>query len=194
MPRMAEFVHLGRDDLRGAINRFGGPDKVAKFLNMIKPYEWEYFESLFALLNTLKAYLEKHYTLELSDISEFPSLSDIKQNDAALFALVQKHGGRKMVANRLGFQSFSTKRNGTHRLEHSLQWGNFSLDFAIDLMTFIREQLSSTEAVSMTGTIDMPSKDILEKSSEGKMLLEKIELYGGFEQVARRLGLNIFHQ
>ena len=208
MPRMAEFSKLGRQDLRGAIVRFGGLEDVANSMGMIAPYEWEYFESLYHLILRLNAYLDKHHHYSAgsnSGVSHklFPSLSDIKKNDSKLFSLVQRHGGRKLVANRLGFSSISSTSSGSkYSVPYDVQyWGEFSLEFAIEMLSFVRETLSSlkpslknTNSTSLYLTIDMPSKHMLEQSSiRGQLLLKQIESFGGFEQVARRLGLNIFH-
>ena len=106
--------------------------------------------------------------------------------------------------------------NQNHETTHALNWGSFDLVFAIRLLMFVRQDLlrkspplwSSTASSSSsslatttkatTPRIWIPSRSTLlhqennNKDEEGRWLDTKIIEFGGYENVARRLGLAFF--
>jgi len=72
-----------------------------------------------------------------------------------------------------------------------MNWGKFSLTFAIDLLQFIRSDLMNQTPPLRKPMIYMPS--IKKLMSCGKVdLAKQVTDFGGCENVARRLGLAIF--
>lgn len=193
MPRLNDFSAHGRDDLRAAIVRFGGAEVLCERAGMISYREWEYFESLYSLYTGLKAYIDIYHE---GNTKVCPPLKEIKaKGQRRLYNLIQKHGGRKIVACRAGMKlAKATPRNSGKQQTPIMQWGAFSLDFALLLMNFIRSQmLKQIPPLAMTPTIKMPSEEILMRSGEqGRYLATKIEEFGGYENTARRLGLDFF--
>eukprot|EP00816_Leptocylindrus_hargravesii_P003577 CAMPEP_0196814782 /NCGR_PEP_ID=MMETSP1362-20130617/45732_1 /TAXON_ID=163516 /ORGANISM="Leptocylindrus danicus, Strain CCMP1856" /LENGTH=492 /DNA_ID=CAMNT_0042191519 /DNA_START=272 /DNA_END=1750 /DNA_ORIENTATION=+ len=190
MPRLNDFSAHGRDDLRAAIVRSGGPEVLCERAGMISYREWEYFESLYSLYSGLKAYIDIYHE---GNTEVFPPLKEIKsKGQRRLYNLIQKHGGRKIVAGRAGMKL--SKATPTNRQTPAMQWGPFSLDFSLLLMNFIRSQmLKQIPPLAMTPTIKMPTEEVLMRSGEqGRYLARKIEEFGGYENTARRLGLDFF--
>jgi hypothetical protein len=192
MPRLSEFVQHGRSDLKEAILRFGGYDKVTKVAGMVPFRDWHYLEGQLELLLELKRYCDEHC---MSDYSLFPCVSSLPQvGYRRLHSLIQIYGGRKFLASRLGMST----RTSIHRMSESmrLDWGRFDLEFALRLLLFVRaDQLRRTPPLrfkqqNMPISIYIPSEARLcAAGAEGLWLREKIVDYGGYENVARRLGL-----
>ena len=132
----------------------------------------------------------------------FPCVSKLKREGPySLYELVQKHGGRKNVARRFDIAlSSHQQRHG----EQTLNYGPLSLAFSLRLITFIREDMMKMEpkrrssmptcndqSKMFEGIIRIPTRqELMEAGQEGKLLAEQVELYGGYESVARRLGLH----
>jgi hypothetical protein len=70
-------------------------------------------------------------------------------------------------------------------------WGPFSLDFAIELLQFIRERYVTMSPPLSYPVLSMPSERDLKRFGREDLCL-KVEAFGGFENVARRLGLSFF--
>ena len=70
-------------------------------------------------------------------------------------------------------------------------WGTFSLDFAIELLQFIRERYAAMTPPLAYPVISMPTERDL-KRHDYEDLCHKVESFGGYENVARRLGLSFF--
>ena len=103
-----------------------------------------------------------------------------------------------MVANRLGMR-YRKKLHITNDENTGQRWGVFSFVFALRFIEFVRKNLDhfpvkpsnkDTDRIHTLKTINMPTKEMLMKSEEGMLLKEQIVKYGGYENVARRLGLN----
>ena len=189
MPRLSEISQENRDDLKGAITRFGGYDKFCALARLIPYKEWQYFESQLDLLLRLRQYLrEFHGGRE----DFFPPTADVLADGyETLHEHIQQLGGRKLIASRLGmhysFQMNAHPSSNLIELQY-LNFGPFTLDFAIRLMQFVRAdmmQMSSPLAVTM---IKMPTAEKLNYCGEASLALE-VRDFGGTENVARRLGL-----
>ena len=73
-----------------------------------------------------------------------------------------------------------------------LQYGKFDLEFAIELLEIVRNDHLKRSAPLQNTVLGMPSRSKLLLAAGGQVLDEKICEYGGYENVARRLGLVLF--
>jgi hypothetical protein len=74
-----------------------------------------------------------------------------------------------------------------------MNWGPFDLQFGIDLLEFVRNEQLKRRPPMRHSVVDMPSQTkLLANGEKGVYLDEKIQEYGGYENVARRLGLAYF--
>jgi len=200
-PRPSELSKAGRSDLMGALARFGGHRKICKQLGLVPYNDWHYFEMQFRLVLELREYLAStDCGGERDDPSEeycLPQATTILNDDddkyQSLYDLIQYFGGRKFVASRLGLKLCATGSRTKSRCDNDLQmsFGKFSLDFAIRLLGFIRDDQMRRRPPLRPSTIPMPKRKYLVAMGETQ-LAEEIEVYGGYENVARRLGLAIF--
>ena len=186
MPRPNEMTASGRDDLKQAMVRFGGSKKICKLARMVPFREWYYFEGLLELLQKLKAYLDEYCE---GDYSTFPSVSEIRRNGhETLHSLIQYYGGRKFVAARLSMKAEAL-------WDDALDFGPFDLEFGETLLLLVRMDQFCKAPPTNTPVIDMPSRSKLEAllgKEQAQVMHEKILEYGGYENVARRLGLAFF--
>ena len=211
MPRPSELAAHGRDDLRQAMNRFGGMGKVCRAAGMVSHREWYYFEGQLELLLDLKAYLDQHCD---GDYRNFPTVASIQRNSGydQLQALIQYFGGRKFLAARLGMNvhytihsnkaaanAISTTAQEGKRFSDSsssntpMKFGSFDLDFAVRLLQFVRRDHLKRSPPLQYPVVGMPSRaKLLAIGEEGAWLDAKIDEFGGYENVARRLGLALF--
>lgn len=180
MPRRSELNNAGRNDLQQAIQRFGGMKKICRRAGLIPNREWAYIEGQYTLMLELKEYLDKYHA---GDYTRFPIVSRMrKQGYELLRSLIQYYGGRAFVASKLGM----TTSTGNS----ALNYGSFDLEFGINLLEFIRNDYMRINPPTRHSVIAMPSQLKLLKSGEqGVRLDEKMSEYGGYENVARRLGL-----
>mmetsp|Transcript_36530 Transcript_36530/g.79901 ORF Transcript_36530/g.79901 Transcript_36530/m.79901 type:complete len:461 (-) Transcript_36530:556-1938(-) len=195
MPRPSELPH----DLKGAVARFGGRKKICEQLQLVPFNEWNYFERQFQLILELQKYLETKSGRGSPAEHCFPHMSDVLDHDEykTLYDLVQYFGGRKFVASRLGLELCGDANSSRRAWQTSYQstdltlisFGRFNLDFAVRLLGFIRNDLMEKRPPLKPATIQMPRKELLLARGETR-LAEEIEIYGGYENVARRLGLD----
>ena len=194
MPRLADITSQGRDDLALAIRRFGGPKVIARQAGLVPFREWNYLEGMHELLLQLKAYLDQHHG---GDYTVFPIASHVKhQGYDRLYSLIQYYGGVKFLSARLDMDTpwgAKKRRSAMDRnqlLAADMSWGPFDLEFAIELYAFVREQQSQQKAPLKYPEIRIPSQlTLLKHGAIGLQLDKKIQDYGGYENVARRLGL-----
>mmetsp|Transcript_16099 Transcript_16099/g.24157 ORF Transcript_16099/g.24157 Transcript_16099/m.24157 type:complete len:610 (-) Transcript_16099:2030-3859(-) len=183
MPRPSELATEGRDDLKQAMVRFGGSAKTCDLAKLIPYREWRHFESTLELFVELLKYLVKYH-----DGSEkvFPKLADIQGNGhERLYDLIMEYGGKKIVATKLDMEfQAQTKLD----LFKGMSFGPFSLDFAVRLMYFIRNDLMKKDPPLERAKIQMPTKQYLLDNGEVR-LAEEVSKYGGHESIARRLHL-----
>mmetsp|Transcript_33731 Transcript_33731/g.73071 ORF Transcript_33731/g.73071 Transcript_33731/m.73071 type:complete len:461 (-) Transcript_33731:161-1543(-) len=195
MPRPSELPH----DLKGAVARFGGRKKICEQLQLVPFNEWNYFERQFQLILELQKYLETKSGRGSPAEHCFPHMTDVLDDDEykTLYDLVQYFGGRKFVASRLGLELCGDANSSRRAWQTSYQstdltlisFGRFNLDFAVRLLGFIRNDLMEKRPPLKPATIQMPRKELLLARGETR-LAEEIEIYGGYENVARRLGLD----
>ena len=74
-----------------------------------------------------------------------------------------------------------------------IQFGLFDLMFAIQLLNFVRSDQLKRSPPLQSPVIAMPSRNkLLRDAGNGEWLDAKIDEFGGYENVARRLGLALF--
>lgn len=215
MPQLAELSHEDYSKLFNACSRFKqlpcasvfveyGQDKSIHSVAGLVPFrEWRFFESQLQLFAELQHYLRTHHsgTEEL-----FPEPLDVLMHGhKQLHELIRIHGGKTLLAQKLDMkfawdQTFISDNDTAPAddWEDSLNptsspnWGTFSLDFAIQLLHFIRSQYLSLNPPLSSPLINMPSAKDLLNCKRGD-LANHVMRYGGYESVARRLGLAYFH-
>lgn len=145
-----------------------------------------FFEGQLELLTLLKDYIDKY---EGGDYSAFPIVTDIRRNGyEQLHSLIQYYGGRKYLAYRLGMSAGSVLPTDDFC---GVSFGPFDLSFAIELLTFVRQDHYRRSPPLNTPLLVMPSRGKLLEANRAD-LDESIQRYGGYENVARRLGLAFF--
>ena len=189
-------------------DRYGGIKVICKKAGLVPYREWKYFDGMYDLLLELKSYLDEYHN---SDYTIFPIVSKMDiQGYERLKSLIQYYGGRKYVASRFGMEHSSS---AGRKQQQQQQWGKFDLEFAIDLLEFVRNEQMKKNPPLKYPVIPMPSQRKLllgsgggggdrsssiagkeeeeeeENNEKGRLLDEKIIEYGGYENVARRLGL-----
>ena len=186
MPRPNEMTASGRDDLRQAIQRFGGTKHICRLAGMVPFREWYFFEGQLELLVLLKEYIDEH---ERGDYTSFPIVSDIRRNGyEKLHSLIQYYGGRKYLAFRLGMRSGSLLPTDDFV---GVNWGSFDLVFAIALLNVVRQDHLRRSPPMKIPLLIMPRREKL-LAEESSWLHDRVDEYGGYENVARRLGLAFF--
>lgn len=171
---------------RSAVVRFYGSIHVLQQEARLVPvHEWKYFERQFELMLALQEYCDEHFD---GDYSKFPTVVQLKKErrHERLVRLIQDHGGSNIVASRFGMTL-------PHRLPNqSLNWGPFDLECGIALMGFVRNDHLQRRSPLRPAGIFMPTRAALlelGRDGLGEHLDEQIMDYGGYENVARRLGL-----
>ena len=91
-----------------------------------------------------------------------------------------------------GNRSSSISNKGPYT-NSDLCWGSFTLNFATQLLHFIRSQYLSLDPPLSSSIISMPSEKDLLCCGQDELARQVIK-YGGYESVARRLGLAYFHR
>ena len=189
MPRPNEMAASGRDDLRQAMQRFGGSKKICQLAGMVPFREWYFFEGQLELLVLLREYMDEYQD---GDYTAFPNVSDIRRNDyEQLHSLIQYYGGRKYLACRLGMNPGSSLPTADDSFV-GVDWGPFDLKFAIALLTMVRQDHLRRQPPLKTPLLVMPSRQRLLANDETHWLHDCVECFGGYENVARRLGLAFF--
>jgi len=189
MPRLVHFRIHGREDLVGAISRYGGYEAVADRYGLVPYKEWIHFEKTYTIVRDLLDYLQHyHNTTEY-----LPTQKVMKENGAEdLNYRLMVYGGRKVTARRFGLKL--TGKSASYN--DFVNFGNFSIEFALELLEHIKSVYYKTPIGSLYmdilgeySLIKIPSAEELQEAGR-EDLIEKIEEYGGFENVARRLRLH----
>ncbi|CAJ1936213.1 unnamed protein product [Cylindrotheca closterium] len=189
MPRGNELNDAGRNDLHQAIARFGGPKAICKKAGLIPSREWHYMEGLHELMIELRAYCDEFFD---GDYSIFPTVSGLdEQGYGRLKSLIGYFGGQRFVAKRLGMMHVSSAQDGTNNPTDRISYGKFDLEFGIQLFEFVRQENMKKSPPLQFPIIAMPTfRDILRSDDDEALKLDsKIGKYGGYENVARRMGL-----
>ena len=187
MPRLSELAKHGRSDLKQAIQRYGGYDSICRRAGMIPYKEWTYFEGQLCLLVELRDYCKLYQN---GDLKRFPCVSDISRAGyKRLHSLIQYYGGRNFLALKLGMIPEQQDYGGATDM---ISFGAFDLELGVQLLLFIRDDHLCRTPPLKHCVIAMPSANKLrERCANGEWIHEKICEYGGYENVARRLGLAI---
>lgn len=189
MPQLSELKHEGYQKLFNACSRFKKLPQGDAFGNSIQysaglvPYkEWRFFESQLQLFVELQHYLNLHHE---GKEDTFPDPDVVKKRGhVQLSHLIRTHGGKLLLAQKLDMELAASTM--------SIQsWGQFSLNFAIQLLQFIREQYMTISPPLTFPIISMPSEQDLIRFGYDD-LKHQISRFGGYENVARRLGLAYF--
>ncbi|CAM9477705.1 unnamed protein product [Chrysoparadoxa australica] len=200
MPRMQALQRAGKADLVQSINRNGGPEGVAKQVNVVPYGEWGPFLCDYRCLAQLQEYIRLHGTH-----GSMPRLKDMVTNGySKLRDSIARMGGRKLVAAKMDLllegSASEYLSDGSIRavMDGNVQcvYGRFDLDFAVSLMEQIMDGHRARvpgETSSESGAADscmyevaLPSRsDLLQAGRED--LVSSIEEYGGWENVARRM-------
>lgn len=189
MPKGTELNDAGRNDLQQAIVRFGGSDAICKKAGLIPCREWHYLEGLCELMVELSAYCDEFFD---GDYTKFPTVYTLdKQGYGRLKSLIGYFGGQKFVAQRFGMVPFSSKDDGSSSQKDQISWGKFDLKFGIDILGFVRNENMTKDPPLNYPILVMPTfVDLLKSDDQEAVKLDlKINEYGGYENVARRLGL-----
>ena len=175
---------MGRDDLRQAIIRFGGSQRICRLARLVPYREWHYFEGQYELLVDLRDYLDKYHN---GSRTAFPIASDMKRNGYnQLHWLIQFYGGSKFLATRFSMNYIHANADRPYA---DLNWGPFSIDVAIDLLRFIRAEQMAKNGPLKRPVISIP-RTLLARGED--KLHYQIMALDGYENVARRLGLAYF--
>jgi hypothetical protein len=197
MPRLSDLERAGRSDLTAAIQRFGGVPLVTSKAGLVPFREWNYVEGMYELLLGLKGYLDQYHG---GDYKTFPVASTLKRRGYdRLYTLIQYYGGVKFLAARLDMTYDGTKSRRRRRRRKTdsqlasadMNWGPFDLEFAIDVYSVCRDRQLQKKPPRRVPEIQIPTRRVLlaDYGEKGAMLETKIRQYGGYENVARRLGL-----
>ena len=170
MPTQSELVRAGRGDLSRAFTKHGRLSAVAKRLgltqqDMQKPSG--YWDDFANLEEELLTHIVEHGTPGV--MPTLPELSQSGRRDIA--HAIKKHGGVLEVVKRLGLD-----RPGAEKPRN--YWEDFS-SVQNELLAFISEH-------GTQGTMPLKSDFIRAERSD---LTHAVRKHGGFDEVAKRLGL-----
>ena len=182
MPRPEEFASVRRFDIRRAFKCVGGSEQASRLAGMVPYREWRYFEDQLELLMEIQRYLKEHRN---GDFSSYPIMKDVKRHGFDRLLLLNRHyGGARYLAERLGMKP---------KKKMDLDSGPFFLEFAVRLLSFIRELELRKNPPLTNPSIRIPSPSQLDCEDEESVYLhESIMKFGGYESVARRLGLAFY--
>ena len=138
-----------------------------------------------SLFIELKQYLELYHN---GSEEVFPDPSDVKNNGYInLHHLIRIHGGKVLLAQKLSMKLY----RGEIKTDTHIDYGAFTLDFAIRLLHFIRSEFMTLSPPLAYPIISMPlEQDLLRRGHDD--LASLVVKFGGYESVARRLGLAYF--
>jgi len=215
MPLLAELSHEGYSKLFNACSRFqelpssaeDNDEDIHSIAGLVSFREWRFFESQLQLFVELQHYLGLYHN---GSDDMFPEpLVVLMHGHKQLYDLIRIHGGKTMLAQKLDMNfawdinDLPTENTASmnasspifsgrsYNTNTKLSWGAFNLGFAIQLLHLIRSQYLTLNPPLSSSHISMPSEnDLLGCGHEE--LAEQVMLYGGYENVARRLGLAYF--
>ncbi len=183
--------------------------EIHSVAGLINFREWRYFESQLQLFVELEYYLNLFHN---GSEELFPEPTDVLMNGhTQLHDLIRIHGGKTMLAQKLDMkfawntrdadvdnttivnQISPTLHRGILSSGRYLSWGPFSVRFAIQLLHFIRSQYLLLNPPLSCAHISMPSQSDLLRCGHDN-LAAQVNRYGGYENVARKLGLQFFDE
>lgn len=169
--------------------------------SLVPHSQWGYFNNHLALLEELQEYIK-----QFGNDGYMPLLTEIQANGYhKLSDRIKWFGGAKLLASRMDMKLTRGNSKITqypNQVESSLvELGPFDLNFAVDLLRYIKQQsyvrklgeisnaVYRNDALkSWDSYITMPFRQDLIQHGKSALIL-KIEEFGGFECVARRLQL-----
>jgi hypothetical protein len=170
MPTQQELKRVKQHGLAIAIDNHGGFSAVAERLRLQLSYTRKptaYWDNFSNVEDAICAFIKEHGLL-----GRMPTRSELrKAGQSDLDSALNKYGGSKAVAERLGFEC-SIKPMG--------YWDDFA-NVAEALQTFIQEQ--GTPSV-------MPTNSELQRAGQSS-LAGAIKKHGGISAVAERVGLRL---
>eukprot|EP00970_Alexandrium_tamarense_P019993 scaffold14703_cov200-Alexandrium_tamarense.AAC.3 len=196
MPQLSEISHEGYSALFNACSRFktlpsitvfshesiSQDETIASMAGLVPFREWRFFESQFQLFAELLQYLSIYHD-GMEEV--FPDPSEVlERGHTDLYHLIRNHGGKVLLSQKLNMEG--TFNNGI-----TINYGLFSLSFAVNLLDFIRHQFIAMSPPLQYPFISMPSEEDFIRCGRGD-LAEQVVKFGGYESVARRLGLAFF--
>ena len=207
MPRLYDIDKYDRGLKNAIINYFGTYEEFRKEARLIPRNEWTYFERQHDLMISLKEYCSERCGGDLSTFPRYVELRD--EGYTRLNQMIQDCGGIKLVATRFGMGVCldsnlpDQQRRKRNKYFDDLSWGPFDLEFGITLLSFIRRDQMKQQPPLRYPAIFMPTQSKLLSTSTtdddddyadnslGKYLHTKILEYGGYENVARCVQVNL---
>lgn len=146
-----------------------------------------FFDSQLQLFAELKQYLNFYHN---GSEEVFPDPMDIKSNGHLnLHALIRMHGGKVLLAQKLNMKLYQCETK--NHSDMTIEWGPITLDFAIRILNFVRSEFMTMSPPLAYPMISMPlEQDLLKRGQDD--LASLTMQYGGYENIARRLGLAYF--
>ena len=182
MPRKSDIRRFdsGLDEARR--RNFDSMTSLCNAAGLIEFREWNYLERQHDLMVALKEYADVNFD---GNYTIFP-LHENLLKQPHLHRLVQDFGGTTFVAGKLGMQ-----RQTTMGPSIRLNWGPFDLEYGIALLDFVRyDQMQKNPPIEEPAIFMPTHEQFLESAGRhGDYLHGKTIEYGGYESVARRLGL-----
>jgi len=118
----------------------------------------------------------------------FPDPLDVKTNHHTnLYHLIRIHGGKVLLAQKLSMKLY----RGEIKDGSSIDWGPITLDFIIRLLHFIRSEFMTMSPPLNYPIISMPLEQDFHRRGQDN-LASLVIVFGGYENIARRLGLAYF--
>jgi hypothetical protein len=190
------YSSVDSDSDDGGFHNSGGGGILHTDAGLVPYQEWRFFDSQLQLFVELENYLSVYHN-NSEDI--FPEPANVLLNGHTnLHDLIRIHGGKTILANKLDMK-FNTTTNDENdstdsnlKKDYQRSWGPFSLHFAIELLHFIRSRYILLNPPLICSHISMPyESDLLRCGYEN--LAIQVSKFGGYENVARKLGLLYFY-
>ena len=121
----------------------------------------------------------------------------LENDHQQLHDLIRVHGGKTLLAHKFDIKLFAwndgRRINNNPKSNNNQSWGSFNVKFAIQLLHFIRSQYLSLSPPLSSAHISMPTEKDLVRCGKHD-LAKQVLKFGGYENVARRLGLAFFDE
>lgn len=195
MPKVEEVKAEGFLRLFNALNRFNKlpssgdyatifseEESVRHVAGLVPFQEWRCFESQLQFLVELRRYLELYHGGD----EIMPEDCDNER----LQDLMRMLGGKVLLSQKYSLPlQWETRSDDTTTITASgVDFGLFSLEYAIELLCFVRSSYLDLSPPLASPQMRMPSIEDLRRCGRNDLADQTIE-FGGLENVARRLGL-----
>ncbi|CAN0189876.1 unnamed protein product [Scytosiphon promiscuus] len=212
MVKLIDMANNGRRDMVNAIQRAGGYDPAVERLGLVHPLEWKSFLDQLDTLRELKEFLTDDNGVLQKRMPTLTAFAEAGRN--LLRKKIVLLGGRKLLARKMGLHYKPGGKEGAEE-DDGLEFGRFDLGFAVAILEHVYEQelqrspvprpperkvrdargferraTSRSKFRFRPPAIVLPRReDLLAGDAKSMELVEQIEYYGGYENVARRLHL-----